>query len=150
MELHNLKPAKGATHKRKRIARGQGSGFAGTAGRGHKGAKSRSGNKLKAGFEGGQTPLQRRLPKRGFTSPNRVEYVAMNLDRIQEIVDKYNLTEINPEMLHSKGIISRNDRVKLLGRGEISASVQITFHAASSAAKQAIEEKGGSVNILGA
>ncbi len=150
MELHNLKPAKGATHKRKRIARGQGSGKGGTAGRGHKGAKSRSGHKLKAGFEGGQTPLQRRLPKRGFKSPNRVEYVALNLDRIQEIVDKYDMTEISPESLHSKGIVKKRDRIKVLGRGELSASVQVTSHAASPTAKQAIEEKGGSVNILGA
>ncbi len=150
MELHNLKPAAGATHKKKRIARGQGSGWGGTAGRGHKGAKSRSGHKLKKGFEGGQTPLQRRLPKRGFKSPNRIEYVAFNLGRLQEIADKFKTTEITPTFLNENGIISKNDRIKILGRGELTSSVQVTSHAASATAKQAIEEKGGSVNILGA
>ena len=150
MQLHNLKPAKGSTHKRKRIGRGQGSGWAGTAGRGHKGAKSRSGYKTKRAFEGGQTPLQRRIPKRGFTSPNRVEYVAMNLDRVQEIVEKYNVKEITPEVLTSNGITKRRDLVKILGRGELKGAVTITAHAVSAAAKQAIEEKGGSVNLVGA
>ena len=150
MQLHNLKPAKGSTHKKKRIGRGQGSGWAGTAGRGHKGAKSRSGYKSKPGFEGGQTPLQRRVPKRGFTSPNRVEYVAMNLDRIQEIVDKFNVKEITPEVLSSNGITKKRDLVKVLGRGELKGAVSITVHAVSASAKQAIEEKGGSVNLVGA
>jgi large subunit ribosomal protein L15 len=150
MELHNLKPAQGATHKTKRIARGQGSGWGGTAGRGHKGAKSRSGNKLKRGFEGGQTPLQRRIPKRGFISPNRVEYVAMNLDRMQEIVEKFNVTEISPATLMAHGIVGKNDLVKVLGRGELKGAVKVTAHAISAAAKQAIEEKGGSVNLVGA
>ncbi|HFA50260.1 MAG TPA: 50S ribosomal protein L15 [Bacteroidetes bacterium] len=148
MELHNLKPAEGATHKRKRIARGQGSGRGGTATRGHKGAKSRSGYKQKRGFEGGQTPLQRRLPKRGFTNPNRKEYVAMNLGRLQEIVDKYNMTEITPESLHAKGIVKKKALIKILGNGELTASVQVTSHAASATAKQAVEEKGGSITIL--
>ena len=150
MQLHNLKPAKGSTHKRKRIGRGQGSGWAGTAGRGHKGAKSRSGYSSKRAFEGGQTPLQRRVPKRGFTSPNRVEYVAMNLDRIQEIVDKYKVSEITPEVLSSNGITKKRDLVKILGRGELNSAITITAHAVSAAAKQAIEEKGGSVNLVGA
>lgn len=150
MELHNLKPAAGATKNRKRIARGQGSGFAGTAGRGHKGAKSRSGNKLKRGFEGGQTPLQRRVPKRGFISPNRVEYVAMNLDRIQEIVEKYQTSEVSLDFLVSKGIIGKKDLVKVLGRGELNGAVKVTAHAISKTAQHAIEEKGGSVNLLGA
>lgn len=150
MQLHNLKPAAGSTHKTKRIGRGQGSGWAGTAGRGHKGAKSRSGSKLKRGFEGGQTPLQRRLPKRGFKSPNRVEYVAMNLDRVQAIVEKYNITEISPETLVSNGIIGKKDLIKVLGRGELTGAVKVTAHAFSAAAKQAIEEKGGSVNLVGA
>ena len=150
MELHNLKPAKGATKKKKRIARGQGSGWGGTAGRGHKGAKSRSGSKRKAAFEGGQTPLQRRLPKVGFKNPNRVEYVAVNLDRLQQLVDKHNMTEISPESLHSKRIIKKNDKIKILGRGEINSSIQVTSHAISASAKQAIEEKGGSVNLVGA
>ena len=150
MELHNLKPAKGATKKRKRIARGQGSGYGGTAGRGHKGAKSRSGHKQKRGFEGGQTPLQRRLPKFGFKNPNRVEYIAINLRRLQELSDKYNMTEISPDSLREKNLIKRNDRIKILGKGEINCAVQVTSHAISASAKQAIEEKGGSVNILGA
>lgn len=150
MELHNLKPAKGATKKRKRIARGQGSGFGGTAGRGHKGAKSRSGSKTKAGFEGGQTPIQRRLPKVGFKNPNRVDYVAVNLSRLQELVEKFDMTEITPESLLAKRIIKKNDKIKILGRGEVSSAVKVTSHAISASAKQAIEEKGGSVNILGA
>ena len=150
MELHNLKPAKGATKKRKRIARGQGSGYGGTAGRGHKGAKSRSGSKTKKGFEGGQMPIQRRVPKFGFKSPNRVEYIAVNLKRLQELVDKYNMTEISPDSLREKNLIKRNDRIKILGKGKIDCAVQVTSHAVSASAKQAIEEKGGSVNILGA
>lgn len=150
MQLHNLKPAKGSTHRKKRIGRGQGSGWAGTAGRGHKGAKSRSGYSSKRAFEGGQTPLQRRIPKRGFNSPNRTEYIAMNLDRVQEFVDKYNITEITPEVLNANGIIKKRDLVKILGRGELNGAVTITAHAVSASAKQAIEEKGGSVNLVGA
>jgi large subunit ribosomal protein L15 len=146
MELHNLKPAKGAVHKEKRIARGEASGTGGTAGKGHKGAKSRAGHNEKRGFEGGQTPMQRRLPKRGFKNPNRVEYVAVNLDRIQEIVDKYNISEISPETLYAHKIIGKNDRIKILGRGELNSAVKVTSHAISASAKQAIEEKGGSVN----
>jgi large subunit ribosomal protein L15 len=148
MELHNLKPAKGAVHKEKRIARGEGSGWGGTAGKGHKGAKARAGDKQKRGFEGGQTPMQRRLPKRGFKNPNRVEYIGLNLDRIQQIVEKYNLTDINPEALAAHGIIGKNDRIKVLGRGELNAAVKISTHAVSAAAKQAIEEKGGSINLV--
>ncbi|MBK8565015.1 MAG: 50S ribosomal protein L15 [Saprospiraceae bacterium] len=148
MELHNLKPAKGATHSEKRIGRGQGSGWGGTAGRGMNGAGARSGDKEKRGFEGGQTPMQRRLPKRGFKNPNRVEYTALNLDRIQEIAEKFNLKDITPAALHANGIIGRNDKVKVLGRGEVSIAVNLTAHAVSAAAKQAIEEKGGSVNLV--
>lgn len=148
MELHNLKPAEGSTHKRKRIARGQGSGADGTAGRGHKGAKSRSGNKEKRGFEGGQTPLQRRLPKRGFKNPNRVEYVAMNLDKLQAIVEKYNITNITLEALVENHLVAKNDKIKILGRGELNAAVNVIAHAASETAKKAIEAKGGSVTIV--
>ncbi len=148
MELHNLKPAKGSVHKVKRIARGEGSGWGGTAGRGHKGAQSRSGDKQKRGFEGGQTPMQRRLPKRGFKNPNRIEYVGINLDRIQQIVEKFKTTTITPESLHANGIISKSDRIKILGRGEINSSVSISAHAISASAKQAIEEKGGSINLV--
>ncbi len=148
MELHNLKPAKGAVHKEKRIGRGQGSGWGGTAGRGMNGAGSRSGDKEKRGFEGGQTPMQRRLPKRGFNNPNRVEYVAVNLGRLQEIVEKYKLTDITPAALHANGIIGKSDRIKILGRGELTSTVNVSAHAISATAKQAIEEKGGSVNLV--
>lgn len=148
MELHNLKPAKGAVHKQKRIARGEGSGSGGTAGKGHKGAKARTGHNEKRGFEGGQTPLQRRLPKRGFKNPNRIEYVAVNLDRVQEIVDKFNVSEISPEVLYAHKIIGKTDRIKILGRGELNSAVNIKSHAISATAKQAIEEKGGSVNLV--
>ena len=148
MELHNLSPAKGATHSEKRIGRGQGSGKGGTAGKGHNGAKARAGHNEKRGFEGGQTPMQRRLPKRGFKNPNRVEYVALNLGRIQEIVEKYKLTDITPSALHANGIIGKNDKVKVLAWGEITSAVKISAHAVSATAKQAIEEKGGSVNLV--
>lgn len=148
MELHNLKPAKGAVHKEKRIGRGQGSGKGGTAGKGHNGAKARTGHNEKRGFEGGQTPLQRRVPKRGFKNPNRVEFTALNLDRIQEIVEKYNTTDITLEALQANGIIGKNEKVKVLGRGELSSTVNVTAHAVSATAKQAIEEKGGSVNLV--
>ncbi|GIV31946.1 MAG: 50S ribosomal protein L15 [Saprospiraceae bacterium] len=148
MELHTLKPATGSHRRRKRIARGQGSGWAGTAGRGHKGAKSRSGDKEKRGFEGGQTPLQRRLPKRGFNSPNRIEPVVFNLDRIQAIVDKYGLKEISPASLYEKRLIGKRDMIKILGRGELNATVNVTTHAISATARKAIEEKGGTVTIV--
>ncbi|CAH0999242.1 50S ribosomal protein L15 [Neolewinella maritima] len=147
MELKNLKPAEGSTKNRKRVARGQGSGRGGTSTRGHKGAKSRSGYKSKRGFEGGQMPLQMRLPKRGFNSPNRVEYVALNLKKLQEISEKYGLTEINPTVLYDAGIIKKNDRVKVLGNGSVTASLTITAHAASASAKEAIEQAGGTVTI---
>ena len=148
MELHNLRPAKGSTHREKRIARGEGSGSGGTAGAGHNGAKARAGDKLKRGFEGGQTPMQRRLPKRGFKNPNRVEYVSINLDRIQEIVEKFKVEEISPETLQLHGIVRKNDRIKILGRGEINVAIKVSSHAVSATAKQAIEEKGGSVNLV--
>ena len=148
MELHNLKPAAGATKKRKRIARGQGSGKGGTATRGHKGAKSRSGYKRKRGFEGGQMPLQMRLPKRGFKNPNRVEYVPFNLGRLQEIADKYNLTSITIENLVENGLARKNDRIKVLGGGELSAKIDVSVHAISAGAKEAVESKGGNVNLV--
>jgi large subunit ribosomal protein L15 len=148
MELHNLKPAKGSNKKRKRIARGQASGTGGTAGRGMNGAKSRSGDKLKRGFEGGQTPMQRRLPKKGFINPNRVEYVGINLDKVQALVDKYRLTEVSPETLYANKIIGKRDRIKILGRGELTGAVKVSTHAVSASAQQAIEEKGGSVTLI--
>ena len=117
MKLHNLKPAEGSTKNRKRIARGQGSGHGGTATRGHNGAKSRSGYSTKIGFEGGQMPLQRRVPKFGFTNINRVEYKGINLDAIQTLIDAKKVKEITPEILIENGLISKNDLVKILGRG---------------------------------
>jgi large subunit ribosomal protein L15 len=148
MELHNLKPAAGSTKSRKRIARGQGSGHGGTSTRGHKGAKSRSGYKRKRAFEGGQMPLQMRLPKRGFNSPNRVEYKVINLNRLQEISEKYNLDTVDLEVLRNNGIIEKEDRVKVLGNGEVTAKLNITVHAASASAKEAIEKAGGTLNLV--
>ena len=148
MNLHSLKPAAGSTKNGKRVARGQGSGRGGTSTRGHKGAKSRSGYKSKRAFEGGQMPLQMRLPKRGFNSPNRVEYVGLNLDRLEAIVAKHDLKTITPETLIEAGIVRRNDRVKILGGGELSTALTITAHAASASAKEAVEKAGGSITIL--
>ncbi len=148
MELHNLKPAQGATKNNKRIGRGQGSGRGGTSTRGHKGAKSRSGYSNKRNFEGGQMPLQMRLPKRGFKNPNRVEYVAINLGRLQKIVDKYKLNEVSPEILYTNGIIKKRDRIKILGNGEMTSKLNITAHACSKTAQQAVEGLGGSITIL--
>ncbi|GAB5553971.1 MAG: 50S ribosomal protein L15 [Saprospiraceae bacterium] len=148
MKLHSLKPAKGSVKKKKRIARGQGSGHGGTATRGHKGAKSRSGYKSKRGFEGGQMPLQMRLPKRGFKNPNRIEYVAMNLYHLQHLAEKFNLDSLDIEFLRSKRMISRNDRVKLLGTGELTSKINVSVHAASKSAKEAVEKLGGTVNLV--
>ncbi|MCB0677058.1 MAG: 50S ribosomal protein L15 [Saprospiraceae bacterium] len=148
MELHNLKPAKGSIKKRKRIARGQGSGHGGTATRGHKGDKSRSGHKYKRNFEGGQMPIQMRLPKRGFKNPNRVEFVPINLGRLQEISDKYNVNTIDLETLVKHGIVGKNDKVKVLARGELQSKLSVSVHACSAAAKEAVEAKGGSVNLV--
>lgn len=148
MKLHSLKPASGSVKGRKRIARGQGSGYGGTSTRGHKGAKSRSGYKSKRNFEGGQMPLQMRLPKRGFNNPNRTVYVPMNLEQVQAIADKYQVDVIDLEFLASHRFMRRNDKVKVLGRGELTSKVNITAHAASETAKAAIEKAGGSLNIV--
>jgi large subunit ribosomal protein L15 len=147
MKLSNLKPAAGSTKSGKRIARGQGSGRGGTSTRGHKGAKSRSGYKSKRNFEGGQMPLQMRLPKRGFNSPNRVEYVGLNLGTLQEISEKHGLSELTPVTLYDAGIVKKNDRIKVLGDGELTTGLRITAHAASASAKEAIEKAGGSLTI---
>ena len=148
MKLHSLKPAKGSVKKKKRIARGQGSGHGGTATRGHKGAKSRSGYKSKRAFEGGQMPLQMRLPKRGFKNPNRVAYVPMNLYHLQYLSEKYNLDTIDIEFLREHRLIRRNDRVKLLGTGEVTSKLNVTVHAASNSANEAVEKLGGTVNLV--
>jgi large subunit ribosomal protein L15 len=148
MDLSNLKPAKGSTKKPKRIGRGQGSGRGGTSTRGHKGAQSRSGYSKKLGFEGGQMPLVRRLPKFGFKNFNRVEYKGINLDVLQLIHEKQNITVITHEVLVKSGYVSKNDRIKILGRGELKAKLEVTVHAFSAAAKKAIEETGGIANTL--
>ncbi|MCI5080980.1 MAG: 50S ribosomal protein L15 [Saprospiraceae bacterium] len=148
MELHNLRPADGSVKNKKRIGRGQGSGRGGTSTRGHKGAKSRSGYKSKRAFEGGQMPLQMRLPKVGFKNPNRVAYVAINVDRLGQIAEKYNLSEITIDNLKENNIISMNDRVKVLGRGDLNAKLNVTVHACSASAKEAIEKLGGTVNLV--
>ncbi|MEO6524782.1 MAG: 50S ribosomal protein L15 [Mucilaginibacter sp.] len=145
MNLNNLKPAEGSTKNRKRIGRGTGSGRGGTSTRGHKGAGSRSGTSTKVGFEGGQMPLQRRVPKVGFKSLNRVEYVSVNLDALQGLVDQYNLTTVNFDTLKEHGLVSRNDLVKVLGRGELKAKLEVTAHAFSATAQKAIEAAGGSI-----
>jgi len=147
MELHNLKPAEGATKSDKRVGRGQGAGTGGTSTRGHKGAKSRSGYSRKRAFEGGQMPLQMRLPKRGFKNINRVEYVGLNLDSLAELAEKYNLSEISEATLYEAGIIKKNDKVKVLGTGDVSMKLTIATSAISKSAKEKIEAAGGSVNI---
>ena len=149
MELHNLKPAKGSIKSRKRIGRGEGSKKGGTSTRGHNGQKSRSGYSKKIGFEGGQQPLQRRVPKFGFTSPNRVEYNGVNLDTLQALVDNKKLkSKVVQKDLMDNGLVQKNDLVKILGRGELKEKLDITAHAFSASAKTAIEKAGGSVTIL--
>ena len=148
MELHNLKPAEGSVKKGKRIGRGQGSGKGGTSTRGHKGAKSRSGYSKKIGFEGGQMPLQRRVPKFGFKNRNREEYKPLNLGDIEALVEKYSVTSIDVSFLIEHGFAQRNDKVKVLGNGELKTKVDVTAHAFSASAKGALEKLGGSVSIL--
>ena len=148
MELHNLKPAKGATHHDKRVGRGAGSGHGGYSTRGLKGAKSRSGYSSKLGFEGGQMPLQRRLPKFGFTNIKRVEYKPINLSTLEELASKKELTVINVETLVAAGFISGNDRVKILGNGSVTKALNVTAHAFSQSAEAAIVAAGGSVEKL--
>jgi large subunit ribosomal protein L15 len=148
MSLHNLRPAIGATHRDKRIARGEGSGHGGTSTRGHKGAQSRSGYSRKKGFEGGQMPLQRRLPKYGFNNIHRIEYKPINLSTLQALVDKNSVQDITFETLISAGLVSKNDRVKILGNGEFTATVNVSAHAFSKTAIAAIEANKGTVTKL--
>lgn len=143
MNLSNLKPAKGATKSRKRIGRGIGSGLGRTSTRGHKGAKSRSGYSRKVGFEGGQMPLQRRVPKFGFNSPNRVEYKAINVETLQELFDAQNIEKITPEVLVKAGLVSPKHQVKILGKGSLTAKLEVTAHAFSKTAEEAITAAGG-------
>jgi large subunit ribosomal protein L15 len=149
MNLSTLKPAEGAVKKNvKRLGRGQGSARGGTSGRGHKGAKSRSGYSAKVGFEGGQMPIQRRIPKTGFKNINRVEFEVLNLDRLTELVEKHNITDLNIETLRKLRVISKSDKIKVLGRGELKVKVNVEVNAISETAKKAIEEKGGSVKLV--
>ena len=145
MNLSNLKPAEGSTKNRKRIGRGTGSGRGGTSTRGHKGAGSRSGNKSKVGFEGGQMPLQRRVPKVGFKNPNRVEYTGINLDVLQALTEKYTLSSIDFATLKEHGLVSKNDLVKILGRGELTVKLEVKAHAFTATAQKAIEAAGGTI-----
>jgi len=148
MNLHSLKPADGSVKKRKRIARGQGSGRGGTSTAGHKGAQSRTGYSKTVGFEGGQMPLQRRVPKFGFKNPTRVEYVGINLDRLQEFVDKTKATEVTTASLIEANVIKKTQIVKILGRGELTSKVSVKVNAFTATAKAAIEKAGGSAETI--
>lgn len=148
MNLNNLQPASGSTKTQKRIGRGQGSGHGGTSTRGHKGQKSRSGYSRKIGFEGGQMPLQRVVPKSGFKNINRVEYKAINVEVLQQIAEKRNLTVIDKESLISAGIASKRDKIKILGGGSLSMKLEVKAHAFSKSAKEAIEKLQGTTEIL--
>ena len=143
MKFNNLKPAAGSTHSRRRLGRGPGSGLGGTSTRGHKGAKARSGYKKKIGFEGGQMPLQRRVPKFGFKNINRVEYKAVNLDFIQKLAEEKNLTKVGIEELIAAGWVNKKQLVKVLAKGELTVKVDVEAHAFSATAEAAIKEKGG-------
>ncbi len=148
MKLHELRPAKGATHKVKRIGRGDGSGHGGTSTKGTKGGQSRAGYKSKMAHEGGQMPIQRRVPKRGFTNPHRVEYKVINVGQIDQLAEKYNLQEFSLENLYINGLIGQTDRIKLLGNGEVKGKFTFKVNAASEKAKAAVEAAGGSVEIV--
>jgi large subunit ribosomal protein L15 len=148
MNLSNLKPAEGSIKHSKRIGRGAGSGKGGTATRGNKGAKARSGYHQKVGFEGGQMPLYRRVPKFGFKNLNRVEYVGINIDTINTLAETKNITDFNIDVLKQNGLISGKDRIKILGRGELSKAVNVAAHAFSATAKKAIEDKGGVATVI--
>ena len=148
MNLSNLKPANGSIKHSKRIGRGAGSGKGGTATRGNKGAKARSGYHQKVGFEGGQMPLYRRVPKFGFKNLNRVEYVGINIDTLNALAEAKNITDFNIDVLKENGLISGKDRIKILGRGELAKAVNVTAHAFSATAKKAIEDKGGVATVI--
>jgi len=143
MNLSNLKPAEGSVKTRKRIGRGPGSGLGGTSTRGHKGAKSRSGYSKKVGFEGGQMPIQRRLPKFGFKNINRIEYKAINVDILQQLAETQKISKIGIEELVSAGFISSNQLVKILGKGTLTAKLEVSAHAFSKTAENAIQAVGG-------
>lgn len=148
MDLSSLKPAKGSTKSKKRIGRGQGSGYGGTSTRGHKGQKSRSGYSKKVGFEGGQMPLQRRVPKFGFTNINRKEYKGINIGTLQELADKNKFTDISVETLIDSGLVQKNKLVKILGEGELKSKLNVKAHSFSKSAIEAIEAQGGTVEKI--
>ncbi|HTS46163.1 MAG TPA: 50S ribosomal protein L15 [Puia sp.] len=148
MKLHTIRPAKGATHKQKRLGRGEASGKGGTSTKGNKGGQSRAGYQRKMAHEGGQMPIQRRLPKRGFNNIHRTEYRVFNLGQIDQLVEKYGIKEFSLENLYDNGLIKQTDLVKILGNGEIKAKVSFKVNAVSDKAKQAIEEAGGTIEIL--
>ena len=148
MKLHNLKPAAGSTHSRRRIGRGPGSGLGGTSTRGHKGAKSRSGYKKKIGFEGGQMPLQRRLPKAGFKNINHKEYFAVNLSTLQSLAEQKELTKIGVAELKAAGLTNGKELVKILGNGELKANLEVASHAFSKTGEEAIKAAGGTITII--
>lgn len=148
MQLSNLKPAKGSTHKDKRIGRGQGSGRGGTSTKGHKGAQSRSGYSRRPGFEGGQMPLQRRLPKFGFNNMNRKEYKAINISTLQALAEKLSVSEITIDTMMNAGLVSKNHLVKILGNGELTIKLDVTAHAFSKSAVAAIEAQQGTATKL--
>jgi large subunit ribosomal protein L15 len=148
MKLHEIKPAKGAVHKEKRLGRGEASGKGGTSTKGNKGGQSRAGYQRKMAHEGGQMPIQRRLPKRGFNNIHRVEYKVFNLGQIEELAEKYGIEEFTLENLYMNGLVSRTDKVKILGNGELKRKLAFKVNAASGKAKAAIEAAGGSLEIL--
>lgn len=148
MKLNNLKPVEGSTHSRRRIGRGAGSGLGGTSTRGHKGAKSRSGYKRKIGFEGGQMPLQRRVPKAGFKNINHKEYLAVNLSTLQKIAEEKNLTKIGIEELKAAGFYKNGMRVKILGKGELKVKIDVEANSFSKTAEEAIKAVGGNATII--
>lgn len=148
MQLHTIKPAEGATHKQKRLGRGEASGKGGTSTKGNKGGQSRAGYQRKMAHEGGQMPIQRRIPKRGFNNIHRVEYKVFNLGQLDLIVEKYGITEFTPENLYVNGLISQTDRIKILGVGELKSKLSFKVHAVSGKAKAALEAAGGTIEIL--
>ncbi|HMH21258.1 MAG TPA: 50S ribosomal protein L15 [Puia sp.] len=148
MKLHTIRPAKGATHKDKRLGRGEASGKGGTSTKGNKGGQSRAGYQRKMAHEGGQMPLQRRIPKRGFNNINRIDYKVLNLGQIDHLAEKYGITEITPENLYINGLIAQTDLIKILGNGELKTKMNFKVNAASAKAKAAIESAGGTIEIL--
>ena len=148
MKLHSLKPAKGAVHKEKRLGRGEASGHGGTSTKGNKGGQSRAGYKRKMAHEGGQMPIQRRIPKRGFKNPHRIEYKVFNLGQIEQLAEKYGIQEFSTENLYANGLISQTDRVKILGNGELKSKLTFKVAAVSEKAKSAIEAAGGSIELV--